>query len=356
MCVSAGGTLTQDIHACLDTDMKHLCTEHYVQPSFDSVTFKKACLDDWIRATSLHHQCVNQMGPGMRIAAYAVDGTPEAIESKDGLWLGVQFHPEMSAYENEQAFNIFRWLVKTAAFRKGGRARAVKFRDAAEDYYDRLAWTYQQYKRDQDQREVDDAWQDYLDGLSDTRSDYYPYQLDSAEEEYRTGKAASNPGGPAKGEGKTRRSRRAGEPSIPSMRETTPSQREMVNDIETGKEIVVWEGSDRPRQNDDDYIEGTCEEIPHGLVPLGYGYETPRSDSRLELELKICPTCHILFDCIEDCDDHKKYVHPVRVYDAMRERYPDMNEPPCDSPSWDDVKSVIEAAQEAGLDVTEIND
>jgi putative glutamine amidotransferase len=68
---------------------------------------------------SLHHQVVTRTGPGFRVAARAVGGTIEAIESRDGRQLGVQFHPEMDYGTNEGSRRIFGWLVQEAAKRAG---------------------------------------------------------------------------------------------------------------------------------------------------------------------------------------------------------------------------------------------
>jgi putative glutamine amidotransferase len=68
---------------------------------------------------SLHHQIVLRTGPGFRVAARAAGGSIEAIESRDGRSLGVQWHPEMDYGTNERSRMIFRWLVREAASRAG---------------------------------------------------------------------------------------------------------------------------------------------------------------------------------------------------------------------------------------------
>jgi putative glutamine amidotransferase len=52
--------------------------------------------DEELRVNSRHHQCVNTVGPNMRIAARCPDGVIEAIEWIDPSWfcIGVQWHPE----------------------------------------------------------------------------------------------------------------------------------------------------------------------------------------------------------------------------------------------------------------------
>ena len=46
---------------------------------------------------SFHHQAVDELGQGLRIAARAADGTVEAIEGAGGFALGVQWHAETLA-------------------------------------------------------------------------------------------------------------------------------------------------------------------------------------------------------------------------------------------------------------------
>jgi putative glutamine amidotransferase len=71
---------------------------------------------------SMHHQAVDAVGSGFRVAARAEDGTVEAIESADQLVLGVQWHPE----HEEQPNPVFEWLVAAAS------ARAARWNDEVE--------------------------------------------------------------------------------------------------------------------------------------------------------------------------------------------------------------------------------
>lgn len=342
MCVSQGGTLTQDIELYREPWFHHTNTNHDVDAEPSSITFRRACQGDDMNVISLHHQCVDFPGQGMRIAARAWDGTPEAIESKDGLMLGVQFHPEMAAYSNPQAFAIFRWLVETAARRRGGRPRAVSFRDASERYQRAIACAYS-------------AWRDDSD------------KDDEANTQGTESTSAASPGGKEKPEGKHRR---AGEPSIPSMR--GPTQSEMVRLIEssTGGPVSIIDARGNIIGTSTEITGETCEDCS-GIFDCtsacqSYGsaifpYDTPRSEFLLEQSLHVCPVCHIRFDCIEDCDDHKKFVHPQandtppiarQIEERFNERYPDMCEPPAGHPDWEDTdREIARISKELGFDV-----
>lgn len=71
------------------------------------------------KVNSIHHQCVKVPGKGMRISAYAPDGTIEGIEDEEGLIIGVQWHPENLVDSNPEMNKLFKYLVDTAAKRAG---------------------------------------------------------------------------------------------------------------------------------------------------------------------------------------------------------------------------------------------
>lgn len=66
---------------------------------------------DTIETNSRHVQAISTVGDALAISATATDGVVEAIESADGLLVGVQFHPEQM---DEIGLPIFRDLVERA--------------------------------------------------------------------------------------------------------------------------------------------------------------------------------------------------------------------------------------------------
>jgi putative glutamine amidotransferase len=63
---------------------------------------------------SFHHQAVDRLGAGLRVAARAADGTVEAIEGvRGGFVLGVQWHAETLAADAAQ-LALFGALVRAA--------------------------------------------------------------------------------------------------------------------------------------------------------------------------------------------------------------------------------------------------
>lgn len=105
MTVALGGTLRQHING-------HRATSHPVITEFDTILQDAAGTSP--RVVSLHHQVVREVPDGWRVSGYSIDGHPEAVESIDGLCLGVQFHPEMDD-EAGYARGIFRWLIERSS-------------------------------------------------------------------------------------------------------------------------------------------------------------------------------------------------------------------------------------------------
>lgn len=62
-----------------------------------------------------HHQAVDAVAPGFRIAALAHDGIVEGIESVTGWCVGVQWHPEDADGSEDDARTLFGGFVREVA-------------------------------------------------------------------------------------------------------------------------------------------------------------------------------------------------------------------------------------------------
>lgn len=64
---------------------------------------------------SWHHQAIHDLAPGLTAAAYAADGVIEGADAPDHRWfVGVQWHPEMSAESDPFQQRLFEELVNAA--------------------------------------------------------------------------------------------------------------------------------------------------------------------------------------------------------------------------------------------------
>lgn len=60
---------------------------------------------------SYHHQSIDQVAPQFKVTATAVDGIIEGIEHVSKKIYGVQFHPEVTHYEDELMLGIFKEFI-----------------------------------------------------------------------------------------------------------------------------------------------------------------------------------------------------------------------------------------------------
>lgn len=68
-----------------------------------------------INTASWHHQAIDILAPGLKVVAVASDGVIEAVEMPDKSYLlAVQWHPELTAEEDQSQQNLFRELVELA--------------------------------------------------------------------------------------------------------------------------------------------------------------------------------------------------------------------------------------------------
>ena len=114
--VANGGTLYQDLSFVEGCYVKHNqgslsnVPTHTVEVNKDTKLHE--ILGDKVLTNSFHHLAVNKVAPGFKASAIAMDGVVEAIETEgEEFVVGIQWHPEMMARENEKMLNIFKRLV-----------------------------------------------------------------------------------------------------------------------------------------------------------------------------------------------------------------------------------------------------
>ncbi|GED31300.1 gamma-glutamyl-gamma-aminobutyrate hydrolase family protein [Brevibacillus centrosporus] len=96
--VACGGTLIQDIPSQVPGAFQH-AQKGSRQYGAHKVTLQPGFVADAIGKTEIlvntsHHQAVKDVAPGFAMTGAAADGVIEAIESLDGLHVGLQWHPE----------------------------------------------------------------------------------------------------------------------------------------------------------------------------------------------------------------------------------------------------------------------
>lgn len=123
MNVAHGGSLYQDIPSQLeDHSLNHRQKEHK-RVATHSVAIKKGSnfskilgKQDSVMVNSFHHQAAKRIGKGLEVVAWSSDGVIEGLETKNGLVICPQFHPEGLAENSESIMiNFFNDLVKKAA-------------------------------------------------------------------------------------------------------------------------------------------------------------------------------------------------------------------------------------------------
>jgi putative glutamine amidotransferase len=111
--VALGGTLVQDMAETRGRDHRQLV--HAIKLSADSL-LRDIVSDDEITISCSHHQCIDQPADKLQPAAYAADGTIEAVTltGHKGWFLGVQWHLEDFADTDPVQRGIFEAFVAAA--------------------------------------------------------------------------------------------------------------------------------------------------------------------------------------------------------------------------------------------------
>lgn len=117
--VALGGTLIEHLPDVVSGEVIHRDTpEGYVQhPITIEPTSRLAQIvgQTEVNSASWHHQAIRELAPGLKVVAYAPDGTIEALEMPDHPWLiGVQWHPESTAADDPTQQRLFNALVEAA--------------------------------------------------------------------------------------------------------------------------------------------------------------------------------------------------------------------------------------------------
>lgn len=133
MNIAMGGTLYTDLPSQFPTVLRH-------QQSDDTPISKltqRVRIDpasglyaivgsETIWTNTFHHQAVQRLGDGIRVAAAATDGVVEAIEIPErSFFLGVQWHPE-GLQELPEESRLFKAFVTAAAARAEKRKAGAK--------------------------------------------------------------------------------------------------------------------------------------------------------------------------------------------------------------------------------------
>lgn len=119
MNIAAGGTLVQDIHSQMQTDIEHVSepedrARHDVHIEQGTKLAKILAGTTEMNVNSSHHQAIKAVGEGLRETAHAPDGVVEGIEDpRHPFYVGVQWHPEDMGDE-ASASSIFRAFVDAA--------------------------------------------------------------------------------------------------------------------------------------------------------------------------------------------------------------------------------------------------
>lgn len=121
--VAHGGSLWQDLSMRSQYTLKHMQATapdvgtHKVVIKKGS-TLEKILGKQEVMTNSFHHQIIKNIASDLLKVGEASDGVPEALESKDGLVIAVQWHPEEMHRSTDPEVsvmnNLFKYIVDKA--------------------------------------------------------------------------------------------------------------------------------------------------------------------------------------------------------------------------------------------------
>jgi putative glutamine amidotransferase len=123
--VASGGTLLQDVTELWPNAIRHQYfpekPRNYVAHDISTIngTTLSQALGDVASVNSFHHQAIERIGGGFRVAAVAPDGVIEAIELEDNksgqFAVGVQWHPESLVESDPKMRALFEMFIRRVA-------------------------------------------------------------------------------------------------------------------------------------------------------------------------------------------------------------------------------------------------
>ncbi len=110
----AGGSIYGDLHAHVNGALQHSEKRGGEAHPIDVTagSHLSRVVASGLVVNTRHIQSIASVGQKLYAAAYAPDGVIEAIESEDGLVLGVQFHPERM---EQDGLPLFQQLVERSS-------------------------------------------------------------------------------------------------------------------------------------------------------------------------------------------------------------------------------------------------
>jgi putative glutamine amidotransferase len=110
--VALGGSLIQDLPTADRPRPGHMVPQHWNTAAhavrLTPGTMLRRLLGPEVSVNSLHHQAVDKVAPGLRLAGQAPDGVIEAVEGGGTQFVvGLQWHPEMLGPEHRSS-EVFR--------------------------------------------------------------------------------------------------------------------------------------------------------------------------------------------------------------------------------------------------------